>query len=378
MKRSLIRCAALACAAAALALTSAGALAQATITLSDPNCLDFTFGGSAGARTLTCVQSNTPLCTVSGPTAGTIGTPIALNSTCVPAATTGYAWTGGHCAGILTKGCTDPGTGYTNGQVVSYTVTGTNAAGAGPASAAWQVTWTNTLPAPPSACSISGAPSGSQTAGVQVTLTINCTSGGAATSWSWNSAASSATTQTVGPITVNQTTTFTATASNAGGTSAPASAIVQIGGSTIACSGFASTLVEHMTWGSNVVAYSSPPGFTSNGALVVQFTTPSFSTPPTAGKANIGTVEFSGPPALRRGALSTTACDFTVGNGQAPPLSSVFNEIEPTLNFTVGYQKSGYFELQPNTTYYLNMYNPDGCAPDSNCDVKITLQNNER
>jgi hypothetical protein len=379
MNRLFARWAALVGTAATLALTSAGAFAQATITLSDNNCLSFSLTGTPPNQVLTCNQSSTPLCTISGPAAGTIGSPITLTTiACVPAATT-YAWTGGNCNGITTKNCTDPGTGYTNQQPVAYTVTGTNAAGAGPPSNTVNVTWNNTPPAAPSGCSISGAPSGTQTAGVQVTLTINCTGGGPATAWAWTGGgAQGMTTQTTTPITVNTTTTFTATASNAGGTSAPAGATVTIGGSgTISCSGMPSTLVENMAWDTAgspyTVAYTyNTGGFAGNGALVVVFTTPSVTTPPTSGKGNIGTVEFSGPPAERKGSLSTTPCDFTTGIIQPNVPSTVFDTDEPTIYFTLGYTKTGYLQLQPNTTYYWNE-KTTGCSPGPTCDVKITL-----
>jgi hypothetical protein len=382
MNRLLARWAALVATAATLALTSAGAFAQATITLSDPNCTAFTLTGTPPNQALACVQSTTPLCTVSGPATGTIGTAIQLNSTCVPAATS-YVWTGGACNATTNKNCSDPGTGYTNGQVVGYTVTGTNGAGAGPTSATWNVTWTNTAVTAPSNCSISGAPSGSQSAGVLVTLTINCTGGSPATAWAWTGGpAQGMTTQTTTQFAVQTTTTFSATASNAGGTSSPASATVTIGGTgPIVCPGFPSTLVEVMAWDTPgnpaTVAYTyNTGGFAAHGALVVQFTTPAVPVPPSSGKGNMGTVEFSGGPAVRTGALSTIPCDFTVGITDQPGISTAFATQEPTIYFTLGYKKSAYLQLQPNTTYYWNeenIYNGTNTCSDPTCDVKITI-----
>jgi hypothetical protein len=191
-------------------------------------------------------------------------------------------------------------------------------------------------------------------------------------------------TQTVGPLTVNATTTFTATASNAGGTSAPASATVTIGGTgPIVCNGYAATLVETMAWSTPgnpaTVAYTyNTGGFEAHGALVVQFTTPAVPNPPSSQKGNMGTVEFSGSPALRTGALSTTPCDFTVGitNLPAGVPSTAFATQEPTIYFTLGYSKPGYLQLQPNTTYYwneINSYQGTDTCNNPTCDVKITL-----
>ncbi len=377
MNRLFARWAALVGMAATLALTSAGAFAQATITLSDSNCLSFTLTGTPPNQMLACVQSSTPLCTINGPATATIGTPITVNTVCVPAATS-YLWAGGNCAGQTTQNCSDPGTTYASPTIVNYTLTGTNVAGPGPVSNTVQTTWSTTPVTKPSNCSIIGAPSGTQQAGVQVTLTINCASGSAATAWAWSGGgADGMVTQTTTAITVSTTTTFSATASNAGGTSAPASATVTIGSGTISCSGMPSTLVENLAWDTAgspyTVAYTyNTGGFAGNGALVVVFTTPSVTTPPTSGKGNIGTVEFSGPPAERKGALSTTACDFTTGIVQTNVPSTVFDTDEPTIYFTLGYSKPGYLQLQPNTTYYWNEKTAS-CTPGPTCDVKITL-----
>ena len=60
MNRSFTRWAALASAAAILVCTSIVASAQASVTLTDPSGSDFTLGGTAGARVLTCVPSGPP------------------------------------------------------------------------------------------------------------------------------------------------------------------------------------------------------------------------------------------------------------------------------------------------------------------------------
>jgi hypothetical protein len=218
---------------------------------------------------------------------------------------------------------------------------------------------------------------------------MNCTQGGAATVWAWTgTGASGQTTQSVGPIKVNTTTTFTATASNATGTSAPASATVTItgsggGGGSVVCAGFPGTLSQGLAWdgpggvgATSLTTYNSG-GFAGNGALVVQFTTPAVTTPPTRGVGSISLVEFSGPPTPRTGALSTTPCDFATGiTGQS--VSSTFaGNPEPKFYFTLGMSRPGYIQLQPSTTYYFNVDNFYGgaseCSPGPYCDVKVTL-----
>jgi hypothetical protein len=220
---------------------------------------------------------------------------------------------------------------------------------------------------------------------------MNCSAGGAPTFYTWTgTGAAGQTTVTVGPITVNATTTFTATASNAGGTSAAAQATVTIsgggggGGGPVACSAFPNTLSESLAWdgpggvGATSLTTFDSGGFTGNGALVVQFTTPAVTKPPTRGVASIGLTEFSGPPTPRTGSLSTTPCDFTTGiTGQAGLSTTFAGSPAPKFYFTLGMTRPGYIQLQPSTTYYLNVDNFYGgvneCSPGPYCDVKVTL-----
>ena len=130
----------------------------------------------------------------------------------------------------------------------------------------------------------------------------------------------------------------------------------------------------------DTVAYSSSGGgFAGNGTLVVRFTTPAVPTPPSSGKGSIGVSEYQDPPTPRSGSLSTQPCDFTVGLTGAHGLSTVFaGDIEPIVYFTLGYVKSGYIELQPSTTYYLNVNNYIGStlyctSGDGTCNVLMTL-----
>ena len=109
----------------------------------------------------------------------------------------------------------------------------------------------------------------------------------------------------------------------------------------------------------------------------MQFTTPAVTTPPTRGIGSISLVEFSGPPTTRTGSISTTPCDFTTGiTGQAG-VSSAFVDSEPKVYFTLGVEHTGYLQLQPSTTYYLNVENiyngTPTCTATSTCDVKVTL-----
>jgi hypothetical protein len=115
-------------------------------------------------------------------------------------------------------------------------------------------------------------------------------------------------------------------------------------------------------------------GFPAHGALVVVFTTPAVTTPPTSGVGSFAVADYQGPTAARSGALSLTPCDFTVGvTGQGGTYDVFANDTGPSGYFTLDYEESGYLELSPSTTYYLNVENPMGCSPGPDCDVIVTL-----
>jgi hypothetical protein len=157
-------------------------------------------------------------------------------------------------------------------------------------------------------------------------------------------------------------------------------------GGPIVCPGFSSTLLVPIAWGPDTEIYTNdfPPGFEATGALVVEFTTPAApNPPPTSGSGSLNTINYTTSLAPRAGSLSATPCDFTIGITGQPGISTVFNSEGPLVPFTLGYVKTSsghggsaqrYAELQPNTTYYLNMYNPLKCPPSSTCDVRVTLE----
>ena len=398
MKRiPLFRQALAALATCMLAFVSAGAFAQATITLTDSNCDDFTLGGSPGARTLTCVVSSAPTCTVNGPGAGSIGTQITLTANCSPVAT-GWSWTGGNCAGVNTQSCQDSGSGYTNGQQVNYKVTGSNNNGSGPQSTALAVTWSNT-PVAPSGCTISGAPAGNVQSGAAIALTINCTGGGQPTSWTWAGGApcTGVVTQTcAGNIT--STKTFTGTACSAPGVCSPSTPGVTVtvggggggggGGGALDCSaqlashGVAGgTMTIDIPWpndGSIHQYFTSTYGGYGGGAVVLRFTTSAATT--STSKGSIIGVELGSTAAVRVGALNKNACDFDTTlpefncGGQTTGVATTGPNI-PLWQAT-GSNRSCAVTLQPSTTYYLNLYTQPGstCIGQGSCDMLFNFQ----
>src|SRR5262249_34914970 len=138
-----------------IALTQSIPASAATVTFTDTNCDSFSFDPATSV--LTCVVSKPPACSVSGPTAGTLGTPITLTANCSPAATS-WVWTGGNLASCTSSTCQDTESVAGN---VNYTVTGSNANGGGSQSQPYTVTWSAQAQAP-TGCTISGAPSGTK------------------------------------------------------------------------------------------------------------------------------------------------------------------------------------------------------------------------
>src|SRR6185369_12523135 len=153
----------------------------ASITLSDPNCDSFSISGPAGAQVLGCVISNAPTCVVSGPGTAQINTNATLTATCTSSPTS-YSWSGGTCSGGQTsQTCTTTSASI---GLTTYTVTATNGVGGGSASKG--VTWTDQpVITAPTGCTLTPSAS-TVAAGTQVTLTANCSGGGAATSWLWS------------------------------------------------------------------------------------------------------------------------------------------------------------------------------------------------
>jgi hypothetical protein len=374
MIRSFVRPAALALTFAALAIGIAvlpPTPAQgATFTFTNANCSSFSF--DPVASTLTCVVSAPPVCTVTGPTTGTLNNAITLTASCSPAATS-WTWTGGNC----------PGAGQTCSAVESvahtttYTVAGTNGTFVGTASPGKDVAWSNTLPAAPSGCSITSNPASLPAAGGSIALTAQCSGGGAVATWTW-SGPTATTSGNTATATLTSTTQFGVQASNAGG-SANANITVQVatgggGGGGISCTGFANTIVIDQSWAAPSRKFTTGAGssFGSNDAVVVRFTTGALTMP--GKKGNITAAEYSTSPSARIATLSASACDF--GNGIFPPASTQQGNTI-TQYFSVGGSPvSGYYPvLQPNTTYYLNIMNvtPSSCQLNGICDMYVDL-----
>jgi len=133
----------LAAVAAGAALFLPPAAMPATVTYTSPACTSFVVSGTPPNRTVTCVggAGTVPVCVpAAAPPAPGLGQAITISANCSnqPLAN-GYVWTGAGCAGLTGPSCTVAG--KTRRTSITYTVSGSSAAGTGsPASitVSWQ------------------------------------------------------------------------------------------------------------------------------------------------------------------------------------------------------------------------------------------------
>ena len=370
-------------AVAAFAAGFAGALSfgsqAATLTLSDPNCSDFTLTPPAqqgGSWALSCSAiPQAPTCTLTPSTSSpVIDTNLTLTASCSHSPTS-YAWTGCNPVGSASSTCTttQAGTG-----LASYSVTATNGVGPGPA-ATTAVTWVASAPAvvAPSGCTITPSTSSLPVGGGAVNLAVSCTGGSAPTNFAWSGGGltqSGPSNQASANITA--TTTFSVVASNSAGPAPSTSTTVAVqtgtgGGGAISCAaqGYATTRTINLGWAStlgNVTAVtSSVGGFGANTAMVVTFTTPATGN---SRVGNITTYEFGDPPTYRTIVLSTAPC------GGGTVLGTTEGTTTP-LYFTVGGSLFGYPTLQTSTMYYITIVNRQNGLEQcfGSCNAKIEL-----
>ena len=294
----------------------------------------------------------TPACTiVASSGAPLVGTNITLTALC-DGNPGSYAWSG--CSST-TSSCTatSASTGFRR-----YTVVASNASGAG-APAYADVTWVEAPPAPSCVLNVT-TDSDRPVAGSLVLLTATCSNN--PTSYSWSGCASTSAiclARAPGPGVV----AYSVSATNAGGTGAPAGAAVswQSSGSIPPgfCSQYSSFLYTQAAWAENAI-YTSPffddPAFAWNGVWVVQFNVSPAALRGTFGRATVA--EFNGSATSRDATISTIPCDFraTDPTGANGPLS---RSTGTTTNnaFVIGSPMPGIPALQPGQTYYLNVRN---------------------
>ena len=274
-------------------------------------------------------------------------------------------------------------------------------------------------------CSISATPSASTTVTTAVTLTANCSNAAGSIAYTWTAGANAAGCPSIAsgasqePLAAPGGTTALSCgynlSANDGATTATTNKTVSYstgggggggggGGNvdTSACVALglnAKVIVANWNGAQIDTGLNGVPSFGPNDALIVQFTTGSFTTSTLTGLGSISGVEFNGPTTPRAGALSASPCDFTGGmpkyswkskiNATGQCATTVFSGVMgPSEGFSVATltdlasQKSLVCQtlLQANTTYYWNLTNFSPPPPigsqqcnQSACNMRITL-----
>jgi hypothetical protein len=245
-------------------------------------------------------------------------------------------------------------------------------------------------------CTLAANPTSLPAGGGSVTLTATCT--GSPTTFAWTGTGlqgGATTTSSTNTANITATASFTVTAHNDAGDSAPASRSVQVGTTTggLSCPGFSKTLFVNWDWASTlsrVDTYVTQGGIGTNGILVIPFIA--------TGPADNIAVQLSATnyPAsqminTKRLAISRTPCDLN-----PPEPASAVTGSTPSLSYVVGTApisaitgKPQAASLTPGDQYYVNIAersgvnnaNPFGtqsCISGyqfyPNCELRITLQ----
>lgn len=316
------------------------------------NCDSLTLTGTPPNQVLTCNIGSAPPggCSIQGSTNGVIGTPVTLTAVCSSGTTPfTYSWSGGSAGNCgNTQACS-----VSDSTTTTYSVAISNAQGAFTPSPTKQITWSNT-PVAPGGCTLTATPSSLPVGGGSVSLSMDCSQGsGLAYSWTGGFAAGANTQSVSGNLTA--TTTFSATASNAGGSVTKSTSVTVAtgggGGGPISCSGYLNTNVFTATW-----------PLTQNGTVpmgtldagVVKFTTGSATG---SGQIQLST---SGNNAFTTHdyTLSSQPCDF------GPGIKRLVGAGAPLFRFNVSTTPGSGATLLTNTTYYINIRQNDtsGCV----------------
>jgi hypothetical protein len=327
--------------------------------------------GTSATPTAMCSPSATtgggaPVCSPNASdVAPYVGTTITVYAQC-SGNPTSYAWSGcTSTSGRCTATASVPGT-------QTYTVVARNASGASvPASVS--VGWQK-LPAVPVCSLIVTANSDLPVVNSLALLTAACT--GSPSSYNWTGCASGNNLcQVRSPVAGLQT--YSVSASNPGGTGAPAYASVNWQASPSAppgfCGQFPSFLFTDEGWtGTRLISrdFTDDPGFAWNGVWVVKLTVP-----PGAASTQLGGItvaEFGGPPTTRQTTLSRFPCDFRPNDpgGVNGPLAQS-NGNTTAISFRLGAALGGVPGLTPGEVYYVNVRNWQVETGSISCDPAI-------
>ncbi len=307
-----------------------------------------------------------PQCTITGSSSKpAVGSSLTLSASCSQTPTS-YQWT--DCNYLIQDICTVIPTCSPNQATCAvstsqagfarYAVAGVNGFGTGPR-AGMDVEWTGGVAPPPPAGSVPSCSvitsNAAPVIGNSIVLSANCSGNPNSFAWTGVSCSGiqcSTSSPTAGPQ------TYTVTATNAQGSSTPASVAVNwqasAGGSGL-CSAYSNVINLSTAWGNNtpIDTYNNG-GFPGDAVIVISFVAPStYSSYANAGSTQVA--EHIGPPATRQITLSRSPCDFRAPDptGANGPYE-IGNGNTATIVWNVG---AGPSPLTPGQTYYVSIRN---------------------
>ena len=317
----------------------------------------------------TCSIAGSPSSSAASPVPP--GTQVQLSASCSTGAQpVSYSWN---------TGANGPSISVAPQANTAYMVTPTNSTGTG---TPFSVTVYAGFIVAPGNCTIAQTPNTAVSpvaAGTSVALNLTCTGGSAPTSCSWNNgiASNSCSVNVLAPA---STTTYTAMASNSGGSSAPMNSAINV---TVP----GQVVTNYCTGpGDEVIGVEWPPlgqsksyfyGF-KNQRFALKIIVPTVSTAP----ARVGSwrmAEQSGTAVVSRDVtVSKNPCDFVSGQFLYNGIGNA--DTAPSIYFTVnnpnGYQQTGAsLNVNPGETVYINVRNQvngnNTCPSPLSCDLLL-------
>ena len=298
------------------------------------------------------------------------GTQVTLTANCTTGAQpVSYSWNVGVIGPSITV----------SPQVnTTYTVTPTNATGTG---TPFSLTVYAGVIAAPSNCTIAQTPNTALSpvaAGTSVALNLSCGGGAAPASCSWNNGivSMSCSVNVVAPA---STTTYSAVASNSGGTSNPVNSTLNVTVSgpivTNYCTGPGDEIIG-IEWPVQGQSKSYAYGF-KNQRFALKITAP---VSPPADPTRVGSWRMAEQPGTavvsRDVTVSRSPCDFTSGQYLYNGLGNA--DTAPSVYFTVNnpnYQQTGAsLNIKPGETVYINIRNQvngNNTCPYAGCDILL-------
>ena len=350
------------------ASNNAGAGAKASVAV--------TWVGSTGQPP---PSGGVPACTLVPSSAfPAVNTTLTLTGSCTNTPTL-YEWL--NCASA-TNVCT--ATESTIG-VRTYTMYARNASGVS-APARVSVTWQVPPTAPP-VCTLSADPANPYAGGTTI-LTASCTQ--SPTSYNWVNCSNVTSNTCLAANSQTGIVSYSVTASNVFGPSAPASITLNWGtppptGADF-CGNFPNVKRVDLVWGGQFTTNDPDGGFEDDMILAGRIRVPANATG-TSTPGLVSAVEFINGPASRTMTLSPSACDFRgfqAGvfptpdpTGATKPMAWGFT-INPSFQFVLSTMPGSQAKLVPGQTYYINIRNRDfsgggvSCST-AECNLRITV-----